>query len=777
MKSSLIIATLVVAGAGVVGATVGATGAGVVQLYGSDTLGPLTGAVIQQAGTGWNNGQQISTAANTLNYNGGGSGTGQSDMISGTQDIAPMSSMLNSGICSVSAAVGSTTTAHGCVIGLDGVGVWASSDNAENTTCNGTPVYPFVATDNACTSGTSTGVDTTTGLDINNTVCGITLGTTAGWRDILKILYFGKDQAGAIHCDSTVRLCLANNYGAVFENANCSSQGPGDVTTAGSPHCTQIRHLFRRDDASGTTDVFGSLLGFGGPSVLKGGVQIPSAMATKNNTKAYWMGSDSFCNNTQNFSAAPESTQFKPTPSGQNPGLEAATDSNLLPYTNYVANDMMDRDPIRRECWTSGGGEQVCEGPTFDPTATCSATGTTGATQCNTSSVNGVCSQTKDCQCLNNQCWNKKGTLGLVLPIVTMTTLGTQATPEQFNTQPCTSFTQIKAPVTDVGGSFQSMNCPSGDANTNGSCFVPADANGNPNCLADLATTNAPATGSAQGGYNATNGDWEDTGKGPTPNSASPLVYNLYIYAKNSSNQWVYALDETGRPVAGDAFHRIHSTQTLSANPLVVPCQQGNETNQIGCLVGASPCSLGYAGRGAYGLLSYSAGGTTTTQTGTQYQMASLRVNGVPSTDTCIDYFEYPYTRKLYLNSIVGMGTLTANTGEWYLAQDECTANAQNVATMAALQMNPQFGPFVPIPSFINGGNPFCEDFNEAMLCSASTNANACTAAQSAGYATGFQTTCGNGTVEYGEDCDPALVAGKSPLPTPGCSNTCRFTQ
>ena len=775
MKSSLLIATLVVAGAGIIGATVGATGAGIVQLNGSDTLGPLTVAVISAPGSSWNNGQQISTATNNLNYNGGGSGTGQSNMISGIQDIAPMSSMLSSGICTVAPAVGSTTTAHGCVIGLDGVGVWASSDNAQNTTCNGAPVAPFAA-DTSCSGGTTAGVDTTTGLDINRdltTACGIHLGTNAGWRDILKILYYGKDQTGAIHCDSNVRLCLANSYGAVFENANCSAVGPGDVTTAGSPHCTQIRHLFRRDDASGTTDVFGALLGFGGPSVLKGGVQIPATMATKNNTKQYWMGSDSFCNNAANFTASPESTEFAPTPTGLNPGVEAATDKTLFtPYVNYVANDMMDRDPIRRECWTSGGGEQVCEGPTYDPTATCSATGTTGATQCNTSSVNGVCSQTKDCQCLNNQCWNKKGTLGLVLPIVTMTTLGTQATPEQFNTQPCTSFTQIKAPVTYNGTQYLSMNCPSGDANTNGSCFVPADANGNPNCLADLSTTNAPATGSAQGGYNATNGDWEDTGKGPTPNSASPLVYNLFIYAKNSSNQWQYALDETGRPVAGDAFHRIHSTQTLSTNPLVVPCQQGNETNQIGCLVGASPCSLGYAGRGAYGLLSYSAGGTTTTQTGTQFQMTSLRVNGVPSTDTCIDYFEYPYTRKLYLNSIVGMGTLTANTGEWYLAQDECTSAAQNVATMTSLMTNNQIGPFVPIPSWVNGGNPFCEDFNEQMLCSASTNANACTAVQSAGYATGLTTTCGNGVLEFGEDCDPGL-----PLPSTSCSNTCRFLQ
>ena len=44
---------------------------------------------------------------------------------------------------------------------------------------------------------------------------------------------------------------------------------------------------------------------------------------------------------------------------------------------------------------------------------------------------------------------------------------------------------------------------------------------------------------------------------------------------------------------------RIHEQETILGPPAAEPCQEGQATNQIGCLVQADPCSVGFAGDGA----------------------------------------------------------------------------------------------------------------------------------------------------------------------------------
>src|SRR5437868_11042560 len=89
MKKSLILATFLVAsgGAVAVGANSGVT------LKGSDTLFDLTTQMLKSCpGTSVN-----STPAGTSQYQGGGSGTGQGNMVAGAQQIAPMSRFMNNG--------------------------------------------------------------------------------------------------------------------------------------------------------------------------------------------------------------------------------------------------------------------------------------------------------------------------------------------------------------------------------------------------------------------------------------------------------------------------------------------------------------------------------------------------------------------------------------------------------------------------------------------------------------------------------------------------------
>jgi hypothetical protein len=731
MKQTLLIAAFIAAGAGAVGATVGA-----ISLNGSDTLFDVTNDLVTP---GLPTTCALINPAGTITYLGGGSGTGESQMVNGAQAVAPMSKMMDNKICKAQDGGAVTpTSAAGLVIGLDGVAVLTSTANGGSATCNGA-----VPPSNACTTP-GLGVDTTTGLDINRaiTACGITF---SNWRDILKMLYYGKNQSNTINCDDPVRVCLANNYGALFENASCT--GPGDATTGGSA-CVQIRHLFRRDDSSGTTDIFGSLLGFSGPNA-NAGPQITAKMATKAGSKQYYMGSDSFCNNSLNL-ASP----FNATPPGQMPGQEN-TNSAVTPY---LFNDAQDRDPIRRECYSkSNGAEQVCEGATYDP----SIPSCTTSAQCNASTSGGVCSQTKDCQCLGGQCWNKKGTLGLVLPVVTA---NQNLATDQYHLNTCDTYMSVLAPVYSVGGVLTSGLCPNGDIPLNGTCYVPADdtsGTANPNCLADTSTTNGPAQANGQG-IIGSDGNPADSNAGPGPSGADPRVFNNFVYKKTAGG-WLYALDDTQRPVAGSAFYRIHSNQTIEPAPVggvICPgcppppagCTYADATDQIGCLVVASPCSSGYAGRGAIN----------------DANTTSLRVLGVPSAETCIQSFDYPYTRKLYLSSLVGFPSLTAPESQ--LAACETNATIVNAALTKE--------GFVPIPdgttgvAAVNGGKPFCEDYNEQMLCGSASNTDACPAAQAAGIGAGLETICGNGVKEAFEDCD--LGAAVNGTTGASCSNTCR---
>jgi hypothetical protein len=188
-------------------------------------------------------------------------------------------------------------------------------------------------------------------------------------------------------------------------------------------------------------------------------------------------------------------------------------------------------------------------------------------------------------------------------------------------------------------------------------------------------------------------------------NGGDGRVYNLVARRADS----VILRDINNRRLLG-SFYRIHATRNLTGGT-ATGCTLGSATTQIGCLVSASPCSIGFAGR--EGL----------SQAGT----VGLRVRGKsPGVTEIQDLITnpsqaYPIARKLYYNSvvnpdIVGLGTAgTVAFRQQQLALKTCFANAVSARTAC------EASGFVEAPA-----GPQCEDFNEQTACGAASNANAC---------------------------------------------------
>jgi RHS repeat-associated protein len=378
---------------------------------------------------------------------------------------------------------------------------------------------------------------------------------------------------------------------------------------------------------------------------------------------------------------------------------------------------------------------------------------------------------------------NIDGTLGLVLPIPPTEFLLSVRAPisglQPYPTNPWSNTGKLglAANVHNCavrsgqvrGGSRHGAQCPNGDQETLGKCPVPTDdsstltANGSSLCVTSSATVAAKhrAIGNPDGrvynlhirdgtaasgtiGYaiqtipttapNATGIICADGSACPSPGTVGTACLDGSQCAVRLS------LDFTG------AFGRIHEVQSIPAN--LGGCKLANAADQIGCLVHADTCSIGVSG------------GNTSTQAGA----VALKVNALDPTASCIQSTTYPLWRKVYLSTQVGFPQV--NGAE--LALSQCTASATT--------MNPLLSAsgFVPLPASgsnaLNGGAPYCEDFDEQVVCGASSNANACSGNGAVALPT-VSTTCGNGVVEALEECDKGSSNG---LPPAVCSSICR---
>jgi hypothetical protein len=806
MKTSFIIATLAVVGAGAVGA--GATFA-LQPFIGSDTEYDIQNQALVN-----------STLGNFNDYSGGGSGGAENAMTASSpkQLIGPMSKMLTTTTC----AVALKTHATGIAFGLDAVNVYSASSAGGTVACNG-------STD-----------DAGTGLNYNRSIPNAAAdgGPAAfpNWTDALALLYGGRDKStGITDCNSAKRKALVANWSNLFENA-CSN-GNSTCTTASFNSTTlpnggfhingQLWHAFRRDDNSGTSDVFASLLGLGNVTATDSGTTYEAASVSSAGNNGF--GASPYCNVINwDTTAANKSPNCKLDAGKQfvGPGGVAQGQCTASGNTNFcdvvgAANAFADgttctapgtSDPVSGLC-------SVCNCAAIDtvhkrpPYLTWGTVADGSVTNPNSGLVNAAAVLPTSYQdndpirrpCLGlagdiadnpgEEVCNRDGTLGLVLPVPPV-----DFVPKNFggrdpfpgvanacggNSAGTNTFDVFSCALTAGPAGRAAGGCPNGDTTFGGGCIAATGLdNVNTLCYA------APTDNQVLGNYTTYDG----------------RIYNLTL--TNGTNGYttftIPSVPASG--VAGTTglalafaghYGRIHSQtviwdKTAGSTGLANKgsiCVQQDATDQLGCLVQADPCSVSYAGDNAK-----SWGSRATPVVGSNN--AALRVNQIASSTGTIRSGAYLLWRKIYLNSSLGFDTVNSLSGadagvKAQLELAEFESNTTSITTLLSQYGFFSFGPTAP-----NGTDaPFCEDYNEQMLCAAGSNSNACnlnagipvvvpSGANAAAFsaipsdpsadpnASTKSTVCGNGRIEAFEDCDNGLANGTSGNP---CSNTCRF--
>jgi hypothetical protein len=647
-------------------------------------------------------------------YGGSGSDGGQRAMLTGSQQVAPMLRFLDGGACSGSAAAPSRS--QGLVFGLESVAFFGSRATIGGTECNGD-----------VNQGCDANFQPATGAAYDTTMVGTdgVAYTFNGWRDVLRVLLAGfhhdvipTDQWVRRQCNSPVRQALAESYGAFFENNCTANAGEAAVDGAFAPACTKIRHVFRPDDFSAATETIVGLLGL--PAVILPETTVGGVLQHT--------GATPFCNAVRPsfVYAAPQPTTLQGSDATWDP-----TAREVLPNGREIAvyrATMQDNDPIRRLCAGSGLG--------------------LGAAEDN-------CSHSGD--------------LGLVLPINAVEENPPHSNLDRYNAKSCgrAVVTVVAAPeVFDASTQAkltcaEGLLCPNGDiCNNFGGCFAPADESGNPQCLATKLTT--PALTASFLAVPSANPMF--------PALSDGRAYNQHLYDASGAYQMlsrVRAMAVTG------AYYRIHASHSLAspADAGAPPtCQRADVTDQIGCLVTASPCSLGYAG---HQVLT------------TNGDIGAVKIDRQSPVPGCIqDEFRYPVSTKIYFNTATGFAFLSGEELQLARCMTDLAQSTGDSSTPAGLvsglllSTNIAAAGFLPIPDAVNGGEPYCEDFNEAALCSplgapTISNVNSCrTPPPNFDAFPTFNTVCGDGVVDAFEDCDDGAANG--PLPA-RCSYGCRL--
>jgi len=865
MKISISIATFLLAGAGIAG--IGSINPIESPLQGSDTLFNVTQDALNALTA---LGSSIGPAST---YVGGGSGNGQSALVGGSQHIAPMSRMLNNG---ASICTKDTGNASGIVIGLDGVDIWGAGEQASNAaTCN--------------SAGNGLAYDGVNGQGFTS------------YKSVLALVYGGLDNTtGKVDCNSTKRNAVVNNWNSLFENS-CSNTDAACINaahgvTAGQP--AKLWHAFRRDDASGTSDVFATILGitpntsasslngFGASpycNALNWDTSTANANCTAGAGKQY-IGPggvpQGFCGGVTTGAACVVGATYC---TGTNLRCDPAPAANTCPSPSTCTATVATPDPCAGAACAVASGDSHRRPPLNtwgdDPDPNTNLRGEGDADVLPTSfqdndPIRRSCIGTSVYTILRDgeEVCNRNGTLGLVLPIAASDFIADLPDPNhagqnlvQFPMNPCGAF--------DLGLSVSVLTCaprntakhagvcPNGDLTFGAShtCEVPVDLINNTSQCQQIKS--AGSVGIKQ--------------RGDVASSADGRIYNTHLHDGTTVDGSIGYAHETiptttatlSLDFAG-AFNRIHQVATIPAAGAghTGGCTQKDSTDQIACLTHADRCSIGYAGDGGGTYSQRYANGTCATGgaqcsingnpcsyfgatsggacvVASQFSavpVASILVNKIAPSATTIQALgngatEYPLARKLYLNSLNfsqgidgGFPTGTFASGiseaELTLAKFEsttgtfglCTAGTCSVGGAACspngsqciAETRPSFdgiGPLLINDGFFtlgsqspNGGNsnPFCEDFNQALVCAdaGTINDNACArnpqflniAYTDAGLpgdpssvpdANTTSTVCGNGVLDPFEECDPALPSTAWTCSVPGatsCSSTCR---
>jgi len=800
MKKSLILATVFVVGASAAGAGA-ANNFATTPYVGSDTEYNITNQAILNSGLGnktvgpglttWN------ASSNPLgDYSGGGSGGAENAMANSTpvQQTGPMSRALGGPATKGACAAGGATAAavanaSGIVLGIDAVRIFASNAviSANQTSCNG------ATSTAACTQDPS-------GLVYSGSVGNGTVTMTfANWRDVLALLYGGLDRSvtpNVVDCTSPKRALLVSAWTNLFQNT---------TSCPNSTNGTALTHAWRRDDNSGTADVFSNLSGF--QAAEKDQFGNTTAKYSVSASAVNGFGTSPYCN----------ALNWDTTEAAKIPSTSASTCSNAADLHYMGPGGVPVASSADATCLAGSNATTACHHVPPPNTYGVQPLGTQSIVLPTSYQDNdpirtaclgaGVSGHNSDDVC------NTDGKLGIVLPI------------------PALDFIHIQNPglVSYTGA----VDCGSGSiAGDPPKVFVCAPRNkgttGNglcPNndaplgigCLIPIGTGSGGATSQCQ----ATKSEGVSCFTGPCGSDAR--VYNLQAYDGTGTDSVhnahylnvSYSVNDGGSVgsftqsinMAG-AFGRVHQREKATGGKYV--CNLDDASDQIGCLTQADPNSIGFAGNTGDTWENRDPNATTgcaSCSLSTAPNTQGLRVSKLEAGTSCLPaapgsgLASYPIWRKLYFNSIVGFSHVT-NTAELNLGQYISEDNQENsILTQYA---------FFPLPFSPNGTGPggapaqFCEDFNETIssICgyagpggtSPTTgaftgNANACNT--NVGLTTsGFgtipsdpdpnpanatkSTVCGNGLIEDFEDCDFSLPAASNPTGCGTCSNTCR---
>jgi hypothetical protein len=329
MRTTIATATFLLLGAGA--ATIGAKSN--IHMLGSDTLRQITrGTIAGIPAVGALPAVAACPGTAGLIYDGTGSGNGGAAMRRGDQETAPMSSALAANqVCAPTHASlpQQGQEAEGLVFALDGLSITVKPGNAPHASCGG---VAFNGTQGA--KITVPGGCASYGCNAAGEYI------PADERDYLRVLYFGvhghSSATTARDCNSPVRRALVASYKNLFQNQATCTGG----TCAGKP----IKHVYRRDDHSGTTDVFASLVGI--PGIYGGYNKLVHASGANQQ-------SNGFCN--AGDVGADHVTK----------GIHLGFDDSESPLTGPNWNtlggdgDFADLDPIRVNCEE---GDETCQG-------------------------------------------------------------------------------------------------------------------------------------------------------------------------------------------------------------------------------------------------------------------------------------------------------------------------------------------------------------------------------------------------------------------------------
>jgi hypothetical protein len=665
--------TLITGAAFVAVSAAAGTASAQLQLKGSDTLELVTKDVIAAC----------PGANGNITYIGGGSGVGQSAMTAATptQHVAPMSRQLN--------GTGCTTTARQLLIGLDGIVVVAKNPTGGNpNTCTddvgggtagaggvpaalvlgGIPAQFVLCTSDAqCATAGGTTCDTVHQFcNIGGSIAGCTAAqgcspdgtytfdngtasTADDWKDVLAQIYGGQNHTTAaqmqgddtevnadgtaicvgrtnckrnparIDCTNPVRGVLLASYQSIIRTPTC---------TTGSPECVKLKHAFRRDDLSGTTDAFQALVGlvaiapFSTLRSTVGGANAPEIADTAAVTNPFCNGGTASLNKgfTDGLDLDPYRRACSTGPAPDRFGLESVCQAFSAPTNGDTG------------CYVTGGSPAVLS-PTNYPQRDRSAPQGRGLLA--GGSVDTLAALANDYTLTNA---TRPRCLGVVLPIsiptdvVGQTAWATDRYPAGGN---CAS--GVRAFVNPLPA--RTMMCPDGSQKAaGGTCRMPQNTtNGRFDCIVDSPLPAGAGISDARvynlGPVNSVGG----------MAGSAPLT-DAYVNPNFSTAN----LRRFSRRFFG--LHMVRPDSSQSPATTAGPCVATDDTSQIGCLVKASPCSIGYAGREAADAAS-------------PFQNVALRVEGVQATQATIENLAtggapvYGMARKLWFNSV--QGTLT----------------------------------------------------------------------------------------------------------------------